>query len=125
RYRFDHVFVIKSKAQGKQEKAMTENKTYWERVIQLQKQRVHAPVSDKEAYRLRKDRLERLKNIIENHVEEWLEALYQDLKKPPTEAYVSELMVLLNELDAQLDQLKMWMKPVKQHHVHLASQATV
>lgn len=57
--------------------------------------------------------LKRLKVAVLAHEQEIVEALYADLRKPPMEAYVSELSMVINEINFAVKKLKKWVKPVK------------
>lgn len=61
-------------------------------------------------YKFRKEMLERLKQAINNKQDDILQALKNDLNKPPTEAYVTEISQVLNELNYTIKHLKSWMK---------------
>lgn len=63
------------------------------------------------AFRL--DKLKKLKAAIKKYEERILEALYRDLHKSPEEAYLTEISVVLHELDHHIKNLKKWAKPEK------------
>ena len=58
----------------------------------------------------RRKQLHALSNLLENHQEEILNALRDDLQKPPTEAFF-EILSLRQELQLYENQLSSWMKP--------------
>lgn len=55
--------------------------------------------------------LKQLKKMLIDNEHLWLQALKDDLGKPPVEAYASELGIILNEIDYMLANLKKWTKP--------------
>lgn len=57
--------------------------------------------------------LGRLRDVIERHQDEILEALGDDLGKGPAEAYASEVAYVLGEIRHASKRLKGWMKPQK------------
>ncbi len=57
--------------------------------------------------------LESLRNEIFNREDDILHALYLDVGKPASEAYVSEVGFVLSEINYALKNLHKWMKPVK------------
>lgn len=54
-----------------------------------------------------------LKKAIEENEDKILEALELDLGKPATEAYTTEIAVVLHEIDYALKKIKSWAKPKK------------
>ncbi|WP_034583916.1 aldehyde dehydrogenase family protein [Helicobacter pametensis] len=64
-------------------------------------------------YQYRKDALLKLKNAIQVHEEEILDALHKDLNKHHFEGYMSEVMQVLHELDHTLKLLKSYTNPQK------------
>ena len=69
---------------------------------------------------LRIEALKKIKQLLVENEAEWLNALEQDLHKPPLEAYASEIAVLLNELDYIIKHLKQWMQPTVKHRLLLS-----
>ncbi|MCU0749994.1 MAG: aldehyde dehydrogenase family protein [Akkermansiaceae bacterium] len=59
----------------------------------------------------RRAQLGRLLDAIEKHEEALLAALHADLRKPPTEAYASEIGFVLGEIRHALRHLDRWVKP--------------
>ncbi len=55
--------------------------------------------------------LKKLKLVIEQHEDEIIDALGKDLKKPPVEAYSTELLVVYKELNKFIRRIKSWQKP--------------
>ena len=60
----------------------------------------------------RRTQLNGIKRILDQHEKEILEALYQDLGKPQTEAFF-EIIALKQELNLAIKNLKLWMRPQK------------
>lgn len=65
------------------------------------------------SYEFRIQKLQLLDRLIRNNETQIIEALKKDLKKPETEAYVSEIAFLYDELRFTLKNLKKWMAPKK------------
>jgi len=63
------------------------------------------------SYAFRKDQLQKLKQAILSHEQELYDALYADLKKSPEECWVTELGMVLSELDFIIKNLRRWMEP--------------
>jgi len=61
----------------------------------------------------RLDRLRRLKAAVQQHENEILTALYKDLNKSETEAFVTEIGFLYQELTHSMKRLKRWAKPTR------------
>ena len=59
----------------------------------------------------RKEQLQKLKQAILNHEQELYKALYTDLKKSPEESWVTELGLVISELNAAIKNLRRWMEP--------------
>ncbi len=64
-------------------------------------------------YDFRVAQLKKLLEIIQANDKLILDAVYADLRKPPIEAYVSEVLITLSEIKYALKHLKTWMKPQK------------
>jgi aldehyde dehydrogenase (NAD+) len=62
-------------------------------------------------YAFRKEQLKKLKQAILDHEQELYEALHKDLKKSPEESWVTELGMVISEINATLKGLKDWMEP--------------
>ncbi len=60
----------------------------------------------------RRHQLNGINRILDHHEKEILDALYTDLRKPPTEAFF-ELLALKQELTIAQRNLKLWMRPQK------------
>ncbi|KAI4337834.1 hypothetical protein L6164_016203 [Bauhinia variegata] len=65
------------------------------------------------SYQWRASQIEALIKLTQNHEEEIVRALYSDLSKPHTEAFVHEIGMLKNSCKVVLKELKHWMKPEK------------
>lgn len=63
--------------------------------------------------------LKQVKKMLQEHEGAWLDSLRKDLKKPPVEAYASEIGVLLNEIDETTKHLVDWMQPKTKHRLLL------
>lgn len=61
----------------------------------------------------RKNKLEKLRQVLRLHEKEIYGALYNDLHKSKEEAYVTELGIVLEEIDEALKNLPYWMRPQK------------
>ncbi|HRO86001.1 MAG TPA: aldehyde dehydrogenase [Niabella sp.] len=74
-------------------------------------------------YPFRLDQLKALKKSLEENEQLLTGALYNDLKKSETEAYLTEFGLLLSELKLAIKNLRKWMKPkrVKTNLVNLPS----
>lgn len=59
------------------------------------------------------DRIQRLKDAVLHYRQEIYDALYADLRKPEAETDLAELMVVVQDANAAIKELKKWMKPVK------------
>ena len=75
-------------------------------------QRMRAPVLKgvTQPERWRREQLRRLRNLVTEHEAAILEALHQDLAKPPLEA-MTEVVTLLQELRLAERRLRSWMRP--------------
>ncbi len=62
----------------------------------------------------RRENLEKLKALLNLHEDDILLALKKDLGKSNLEAYISEISFLKQEIDFALDNLKEWMKPIRE-----------
>jgi len=60
---------------------------------------------------IRIEALKALKKEIINRENDITEALYKDFKKPAFETYITEISVVLSELDLMLKNIKSWSKP--------------
>ncbi len=67
--------------------------------------RITAPLS------FRRDMLQALRKGLLEHEQGLMEALFADLRKPPVEAYASEIGVVLTDIDHTLRHLSRWARP--------------
>ena len=63
------------------------------------------------SYAFRREQLKKLKQAILDHEQQLYDALYADLKKSPEECWVTELGMVLSELDFIAKNLRRWMEP--------------
>jgi aldehyde dehydrogenase (NAD+) len=63
--------------------------------------------------RFRREQLKRLKTSIQNHEQDLYDALFADLKKSPEEAWVTEIGLVISELNKAVRHLNNWMDPEK------------
>ena len=59
----------------------------------------------------RKKNLNRLKRLIADHEKEFCDAILKDFGKPYADAYVTEVYVVLQEIDFHIKNLDGWMRP--------------
>jgi aldehyde dehydrogenase (NAD+) len=64
-------------------------------------------------YSFRVSQLEKLRLALQDHEEDLMLALHQDLNKPSIEAYASEIGIIYSEISYIKKHLKSWMKPQK------------
>jgi aldehyde dehydrogenase (NAD+) len=62
-------------------------------------------------YEFRREQLRRLKKAVMDHEQEIYEALYADLKKNREESWVTEIGIVMSEINYAMKKLKRWMKP--------------
>ncbi|MDL2211622.1 aldehyde dehydrogenase family protein [Erysipelotrichaceae bacterium OttesenSCG-928-M19] len=72
----------------------------------FKQQRIFFKTNQTENYHFRRRHLLRLKRIIKENEQELMNALYSDLHKANTEAFLTELAVVYEELDYQIRHLK-------------------
>jgi len=78
-------------------------------IVTKQRQYFATGITQSLDYRL--SQLKLLKQVIQGHQNEIITALQQDLGKPKFEAYTSEVLILLEEINFVLKHLREWMKP--------------
>ena len=61
--------------------------------------------------RFRLDALRRLRTTILHHEQELYETLHEELHKSPSESYMTEVSIVLSEIDLHLRKLKHWARP--------------
>jgi len=62
-------------------------------------------------HNFRKEQLKKLKTSILKHEQDLYDALYSDLKKSPEESWVTEIGLVISELNAAIKNLQLWMQP--------------
>ncbi|MBS0287250.1 MAG: aldehyde dehydrogenase family protein [Proteobacteria bacterium] len=78
-------------------------------MIAAQKEYFLSDVTKKVDFRVQQ--LKRLKKLIRQHEQALLEALHKDLGKAPMEGYLTEIMLVINEINYSIKKLKSWAKP--------------
>src|SRR5690606_31898990 len=61
----------------------------------------------------RKEKLRKLKTAVQAHTEEIVAAVRQDTRKPENEVRVTEVLNVLGNIDRNIANLDVWMKPVE------------
>lgn len=64
-----------------------------------------------QSYSFRKEQLRKLKQAILRHEKDLYEALYADLKKSPEESWVTELGMVIAEINVAIKKMHRWIKP--------------
>ena len=59
--------------------------------------------------------LKRLKDAVEEYEPQLIDALYQDLNKSASEAYMTEIALVYHELDQAIKKVRDWMRPRHKH----------
>lgn len=80
-------------------------------IQQLADQRAYFKSGATRSFAARRKVLRDLQSAIRSHEEELLAALHKDLRKPPFEAFISEIGTVYQGLQHALDNLKEWMRP--------------
>jgi len=80
-----------------------------EKIVQEQKKLFTTGIT--KLYEFRADKLRMLRNLLSENEAILCEAVYADFGKPYFEAYSSEIVTVLHEIDFHLKHLKSWMKP--------------
>jgi aldehyde dehydrogenase (NAD+) len=62
-------------------------------------------------YSFRREQLQKLKRSILAHEQELYQSLYADLKKSPEESWVTEIGMVIAEINAAIKHLQNWMRP--------------
>ncbi|MDR3552535.1 MAG: aldehyde dehydrogenase [Clostridia bacterium] len=78
----------------------------------VEEQRLYFLSEATKAYDTRMKALHKFKTCILGHEQDILNALNQDLNKPPEEGYMTELVMVLDELNFIMKHLSRWVKPV-------------
>lgn len=82
------------------------------RILQyVESQRNFFPTNKTKNVAFRLTQLKKLKNAILHHQDKIEDALWQDLHKSPEESYLSEISIVLLEIDNHIKHLKKWAKP--------------
>ncbi|KGP93228.1 aldehyde dehydrogenase [Pontibacillus chungwhensis BH030062] len=79
----------------------------------VQHQRTFYYTESTKPFSFRREQLNNLRNMIEEHEQSIIEALYKDLHKSEFESYTTEIGFLYSEITSALKNLKEWMKPQK------------
>lgn len=79
----------------------------------LTKQRIYFQTGATRNYEARKHALQSLRAAIAHNETAISQALAHDLRKSPTETYMSEIGLILGEIDYALKHLRNWMRPKK------------
>ena len=77
----------------------------------LDKQRTFFATNKTKDVEFRLEQLERLKKIVLENQNRIQDALWVDLHKSPEESYLTEINIVLNEVDNHIKNLKKWTKP--------------
>ena len=80
-------------------------------VHSLQAMRTYFDSGATRSYAFRKEKLEALRTALLKNEAALTQALYNDLKKNPEEAWVTEIGFVLSEIRHAINHLKRWMKP--------------
>ncbi|HYE54329.1 MAG TPA: aldehyde dehydrogenase family protein, partial [Chitinophagaceae bacterium] len=80
---------------------------------QLQSMRQYFDAGNTRTYAFRRNQLLQLKQSMQKHEQELHRALYDDLKKSPEEAWVTETGFVMSEINTALRHLRRWMQPVR------------
>jgi aldehyde dehydrogenase (NAD+) len=78
---------------------------------ELLKMRQYYDAGHTRSYRFRQQQILALKQAVLRSEREINRALYEDLRKSPEEAWVTEIGLLLQEINHTLKHLKQWMRP--------------
>ena len=81
--------------------------------VAIANQRTFFATGKTKDYNFRVAQLNKLAQLIKDHEQLILDAVYADLRKPALEAFGSEILITLSEIKFALKHLKTWMKPKK------------
>ena len=81
--------------------------------VAIANQRTFFATGKTKDYNFRVAQLNKLSQLIKDHEQLILDAVYADLRKPALEAFGSEILITLSEIKFALKHLKTWMKPKK------------
>ncbi len=98
-----------------------------EQQVIFNKQKAFFQSHQTKPYEFRKNQLKKLKEVIEKHETEVLQALSDDFGKPSFESYVTEVGFMYEEIKYYLKHLKSWMEPknVSTSLMHFPSKSKV
>ncbi len=82
-------------------------------IDQLEKMRLYFNSGATQSYAFRMTQLKKLKASILSHEQDLYNALNADLKKSPEESWVTELGLVVSEINAAIRELRHWMRPEK------------
>lgn len=90
---------------------------------ELQKLRSYFNSSATQSYKFRLEQLKKLKAAILNHEQDLYDALSADLKKAPEETWVTEIGIVVTELNLAIKKLAQWMEaePVSTNLLNMPS----
>jgi len=80
--------------------------TIQDALISLNSKRQFFDIAATLSYAFRLEQLKKLKGAVKDNESLFLDALHSDLRKSSTEAYISEIGFLLNEIDEAIENLK-------------------
>ena len=79
----------------------------------VQKQREYFLSNETKSIGFRLKQLKKLKQSVENHIDDIYDALWADLHKCKEEAFLTEISIVLNEINNHIKHLKKWARPKK------------
>ncbi len=79
----------------------------------VQKQREYFLSNETKSIDFRLKQLKKLKQSVVNHIDDINEALWNDLHKCKEEAFLTEISIVLNEINDHIKHLKKWARPKK------------
>jgi aldehyde dehydrogenase (NAD+) len=100
------IMITSKKGQGTQPK---EEHMEYAGIVAMQRDYFNLDVTKPVEFRI--NQLKKMKKLIRHYEDAILEALRQDLGRHPMEGYVSEIMLLINEINSCIKKLKTWVKP--------------
>ncbi|MDA9275220.1 hypothetical protein N9P59_01925 [Crocinitomicaceae bacterium] len=81
----------------------------------FESQKVYFATHQTKSVSFRIQQLKKLRKSIKVNQTKIEEALWKDLHKSPEEAYLTEISIVLNEIDYHILNLKQWAKPKRVH----------
>ena len=79
----------------------------------VKKQREYFLSNETKSIGFRLKQLKKLKQSVENHIDDIYDALWEDLHKCKEEAFLTEISIVLNEINDHIKHLKKWARPKK------------